>query len=156
MIHIVDDEAVLREVLALIFASLGYQTKVFSSPSAYLKFMASDAYSSPKVLFTDLKMPGGITGYELIGQVQASHPDQRCVVMSGFDSEPSAYKNLACMYLQKPFFADKIRAVMAELKACDENGACQLAVHADCDVDDRALFCLQGWFCPHNMEESKR
>jgi len=148
MIHIVDDEEVLRDVLSLISEDLGFRTMTFGLPAEYIQYMESEQYEKPKVMISDITMPGELTGFDLIKKVKEKHPGQLCVAMSGDGSAPSKYKNLACMYLQKPFTSEKLKSVMTAIVACLSHGP-EHVLSSCCEVDDRSLFCLQNWSCPH-------
>jgi CheY-like chemotaxis protein len=76
---IVDDDATLRETLAMSFGALGYRVR-----SASDGFGALDVFDEelPDILLSDLQMPG-MSGFELLYVVQRRFPAIRVVAMSG-------------------------------------------------------------------------
>jgi CheY-like chemotaxis protein len=67
------------------------------------------------VIITDLNMPGGPTGFELIQAVKARDPLTLCVVITGFASMETAIQSLkfgAYDFVQKPFKLAEIEAIL--------------------------------------------
>ena len=62
-VYIVDDDAAVRNSLALLLRSCGYRTEEFETAPAFLAFCPNDGLKG--CLLTDLKMPG-MNGAEML------------------------------------------------------------------------------------------
>lgn len=103
-IVVVDDEASIREGLGKI---IGKESKrfvvagLFANGQQVLDFISQEDID---VIITDIRMPV-VDGLELIKQVKSSHPEIRCIMMSGFTDFEYARQALrysAVDYLLKP------------------------------------------------------
>ncbi len=82
-IHVIDDEVALAELVFEALEIEGYAPlQMFHSGISYLMHMQSADYQAPKVLITDLMMPG-IDGLQLIKEIRSKHPEIKIIVMSG-------------------------------------------------------------------------
>ena len=82
MLHIVDDERYIRELLADIANLVGFGSKLFCSASGYLAYLESNDYNPPRALITDINMPGMI-GCTICYPLKEKCPDIKVIVMSG-------------------------------------------------------------------------
>ena len=110
-ILVVDDQPIMREVLAQILEDAGHEVRVSAGGIEALREMAETAFD---VLVTDLVMPG-MDGLELIGEVRRRHPDVRIVAMSAGSERYSDRAALsiaerlgAGVLLAKPFPRDHL------------------------------------------------
>lgn len=104
---IVDDDQGMRENLAELFESLGYEVRTAANASEALEAL-EDAEAD--LLLTDYKMPGA-TGVELIEAARKAHPGLRAVLMTAFGDRLTELESLrhgAVGYLSKPFEADEV------------------------------------------------
>ena len=76
----VDDNAGLRRVVVRLLDELGYRVLQADSAKTALKVLESEAVD---LLFTDIVMPGGTSGYELAVAAQARWPQIKVVLTSG-------------------------------------------------------------------------
>ena len=81
-ILIVEDNDELRELATQIVEGLGYTVCSASTGAEALATLAQD----PKIdlLFTDVLMPGGMTGFELALEIRRTRPEIAILVTSGF------------------------------------------------------------------------
>ena len=107
LISIVDDDASLREALAGLVRSLGYEVRDFASAEDFLASGDLEAYACA---ITDIQMPG-MNGFELkreLGNRQSSLP----VIMITGRAEPGieerAISSGACCFLRKPIEAETL------------------------------------------------
>ncbi|MBN2310603.1 MAG: response regulator [Candidatus Hydrogenedentes bacterium] len=112
-ILVVDDEAVIRELLTDILTDEGYAVETVSNGPAALKLLSeSDGYV---LLFTDIMMPE-MDGIRLIREAKKVRPSLIPVVMTGFatlETARAAVKEGAYDYVLKPFSLSEIKlAVM--------------------------------------------
>ena len=102
-ILIVDDEADVRMTLLEALEGQGYAVEAVASGEQALARMAERAFT---VVVTDLHMPGGQTGLDLIATIRQRHPDTLCVLSTAFatlDTSIEALKRGAYDLIQKPF-----------------------------------------------------
>lgn len=98
-----DDERVRRLTVARLEA-LGYQVVAAEQGQAALYLLEQQAPFD--LVFTDLVMPGGISGYDVAAQVRASWPQTRVLLTSGYAEELLHGDKLAAENLQllrKPY-----------------------------------------------------
>jgi len=113
---IVDDDEGMRENLAELFESLGYDVRIAANtPEALAALDEQDV----DLLLTDYKMPGP-TGVELIEAARRRRPGLRAVLMTAFGdsfSEIEIVRRGAVGYLNKPFAADEVVAFVERILA---------------------------------------
>jgi FixJ family two-component response regulator len=111
-ILIVDDEAEVRATLLEALESQGYVVEAVDSGEAALARMAERAFP---VVVTDLHMPGGQTGLDLIGALRLRFPETLCVLITAFatlDTSIEALKRGAYDLIQKPFRLAEMEVVL--------------------------------------------
>lgn len=111
-ILIVDDEPDLRIPLREALAGDGYTVEDAASADAALDLLSRKYYP---VIVTDLHMPGGPSGLDLIAAVKAREPRTLCVVITGYaslDVAVEAIKRGAYDFVQKPFKLVEIEGVL--------------------------------------------
>ena len=119
-ILIVEDDPRLRRVLSRRLRSLGYEVIEADSGAAAMAQLST----RPEVamVFTDMVMPGGMSGYELAQAALAVKPGLKLLFTSGY-AEPAITRLglKAGAWLKKPYTADelaaKIHAVLHEAEA---------------------------------------
>jgi len=108
----VDDEEELRLLLRDSLRQDGFQVEDAPDANTALALMATKHYP---VVITDLNMPGGPTGFDLIQAVKALDPLTLCVVITGYASMETAIQSVkfgAYDFVQKPFKLAEIEAVV--------------------------------------------
>jgi PAS domain S-box-containing protein len=112
LILVVEDDDAVREVSVEMLQDLGYSTLVARSGPE-----AMDVLTGPKpidLLFTDLVMPGGISGATLARHAQALRPGLRVLLTTGYarrdGSETEEFPVIA-----KPFRSAELSAAIARL-----------------------------------------
>jgi CheY-like chemotaxis protein len=109
---VIDDDAVSREVLALLLARHGYSVEAVESGDAALLRLREVQDSLPDVVLTDLQMPG-LAGTELAHRIRAVCGSQTVLLaMSG--SEPGQeILQVFDGFLGKPFTMEAFAEVFA-------------------------------------------
>jgi len=100
-ILVVEDEPALRELFLISLQNLGY--RVFTEGSGIEALRAwSSRLDQIDLLLTDIVMPGGVSGWDLVKTLQAAKPHLRVVYMSGHNTD---FENLesSTRLLAKPF-----------------------------------------------------
>jgi response regulator RpfG family c-di-GMP phosphodiesterase len=106
----VDDEADLRELLVEALLEQGYAAEGAEGGTQALARVREKHFP---VIFTDLNMPGGLSGLELLRTVREEDPQTMGILMTGYATTESAIQALkrgAYDFIQKPFKLAEIEA----------------------------------------------
>ena len=101
---IVEDEAAVRSWVASTIAGLGYIPLEAADARAALKILEAD--DGIAVLFTDVMLPGGMTGLELAEAARRLRPELRLLFTSGYSEDLNARSTAASSdlpVLAKPY-----------------------------------------------------
>jgi CheY-like chemotaxis protein len=117
MILVVEDEAVVREHSVQSLRELGYRTQAIDNGPAALRMLRRDA--SIALLFTDIGLPGGMTGRQLADAARAMRPTLKVLYTTGYARNAMVHGgtlDAGVQLLPKPFsfsaLAAKIREVL--------------------------------------------
>jgi CheY-like chemotaxis protein len=108
----VDDEAEVRQTLLEALKDQGYSVEAVASGEAALVRMAERSFP---VVLTDLHMPGGQTGLELIDAIRNRFPGTLCILITAYatlDTSIEALKRGAYDLIQKPFRLAEMEMVL--------------------------------------------
>ena len=111
-ILIVDDEHQVLSTLAEALEYGGYDIDTAQSASEALEKLAIRHFP---VILSDMNMPGGPSGLDLLSEVRSRDPNIMVVIITGFatlDTAISALKRGAYDFIQKPFKISEIEAVL--------------------------------------------
>ena len=117
-IHIIDDQSEVSFILSELLKDFSGQVQCFCSAEAYLEYWRSDGFIEPKLIITDVRMPG-MDGFELIRQIRASGSSAKAIVMSGYQFESNACEQHICGYINKPFNCEKVISMVSEILDCN-------------------------------------
>lgn len=109
-ILIVDDEADLRNLLVEALTDQGYAAEGAEGGAQALALVREKHFP---VIFTDLNMPGGLSGLELLRAIHDDDPRAMGILMTGYATTESAIQALkrgAYDFIQKPFKLAEIEA----------------------------------------------
>ena len=114
-ILIVEDDDELRELATQLAEGLGYVTCSASTGAEAIAAVERD----PRIglLFTDILMPGGMSGYDLAAEVRRRRPGMAVLVTSGF---PGNFLPGACDdfdIIRKPFTQTELGAAFLKVQA---------------------------------------
>jgi len=101
-VHIVDDDAAVRDSLSLLLSLRGHRTATFDSAESLL---AAVTPHSQGCVIADLRMPG-MDGLALQRELRARGIDMPVVIVTGHGDVASAreaFRNAAVDFLEKPF-----------------------------------------------------
>ncbi len=117
VVLVVEDNADLRTVMIKQLTDLGYETREADNAKAALAELAK--HPEIELLFTDIIMPGGMTGVELAREVRRLHPRVKILLTSGYTARAMAngFHDIDGLeLLQKPFrkhdLAQRIRSIL--------------------------------------------
>ncbi len=121
-ILVVDDDASLRAVAEAILSSLGYRIVTVANGKAALA--ALDETPDIDLLFTDMVLPGGMSGAELAERARQRRPALKVLFVSGYTGgaiEYGADLKAGERFLPKPYRKAQIAQTLRQL--FDDSGA---------------------------------
>jgi len=111
-VAVVDDEARVAEILAMVLKRSGYDVVTFTDPREAIAALEREPFD---LLLTDLKMPHA-DGIEVLTRARAAQPDLPVILMTAHGTVRTAIdamKEGAFDYVEKPFDNDHCRALAA-------------------------------------------
>jgi len=127
-VHIVDDEAKVRDALTLLLSTAQIESNSYDSAEEYL---TSNPLKEPACILLDNQLPG-MSGIELLRHVVAATRDSTVIMITAYGDVPtgvSAMKAGAFHFVQKPFDAEALLATVEEaLSRSDEAGDAPLEI----------------------------
>jgi FixJ family two-component response regulator len=115
-VHIVDDDALVRDALTLLFDSVGLESQTYASAGDFLAARFSD---KPGCIVIDVRLPD-MNGLEFQAQLSQTGVLLPVVVMTGYGDIPMsvrAMKRGAVDFLSKPFHdQDMLDAVTSAIE----------------------------------------
>jgi two-component system response regulator PilR (NtrC family) len=111
IIHVIDDEPIIREVLSQLLTSEGYEVELSSSGEEAIQKHSSQAYD---VILLDLLMPG-LDGIEVLKEIKKIDPQAVIIIITAYASVESAIAAMkigAYDYIQKPFKHDELLLII--------------------------------------------
>ena len=107
IVHVVDDDAAVREALAFLLDTAGYTVRVHESALAFLEVLAEVGEGC---VVTDIRMPG-MDGLELQRRLRAQAVGLPVIVITGHGDIPLAVEAMkagAVDFIEKPFDDDTL------------------------------------------------
>jgi FixJ family two-component response regulator len=101
-LHIVDDEAKVRDALTLLLSTAQIESRSYGSAEEYLTL---NLLKEPACILLDNQLPG-ISGIELLKQIAAATRDSTVIMITAYGDVPTAVlamKAGAFHFVQKPF-----------------------------------------------------
>jgi PAS domain S-box-containing protein len=113
LVLVVEDNTAMREIALRQLRDLGYRVAEADCAAAALDVLATEKVD---LLFTDVTMPGGMTGLELARIANERTPSLKVVVTTGYSATDIGATDM--LLLSKPFRKDDLaRAIRAALDA---------------------------------------
>ena len=112
----VDDDRSVRLTMAKVLQRAGYQ--VIQCASGHEAIEAFDSYQDHiDLVITDMVMPGGMSGRDVVNEIRSTSPHLRAILCSGFSPELT---KMTCLsdherLLAKPFENKMLVKVVREL-----------------------------------------
>jgi DNA-binding NtrC family response regulator len=113
LILIVDDEALLRELIADIFMDEGFRVVQADSAMGALKLL--EIHDDIRLVFSDIQMPGKPDGLGLIEIVRQRWPHILLIVTSGRMRPKSEDLPRDTRFIQKPFDQSEMLRTVGDL-----------------------------------------
>jgi PAS domain S-box-containing protein len=116
-VMLVEDDPFVRGYAVACLEALGYRVVMAADGRDALALLAKGA--TPDVLFSDVVMPGGLSGWELAERARAMQPGLRILLTSGYPMDSMAPRSahpLQAALLNKPYrkmdLARRLRALL--------------------------------------------
>jgi CheY-like chemotaxis protein len=104
-ILLVEDEAILRRLVAQGLRSLGYRVLEADNGQTAMKSWQEHGQQID-LLFSDMMMPEGLTGLDLAEKLRLEKPNLKVIISSGYNVETAGHGKQAAggiVYFQKPY-----------------------------------------------------
>jgi CheY-like chemotaxis protein len=108
---VVEDDLLVAELAAGMLAELGFETAITHSAKEALERLSGE--QRPMLIFTDVVMPGGISGIELAEKVRRRFPELPILLTTGYSEEVAG--NHGFPVLQKPYELDSLAGALARV-----------------------------------------
>jgi FixJ family two-component response regulator len=112
-VHIVDDEAKVRDALSLLLSTAQIESKSYGSAEEYLTL---NPLKEPACILLDNQLPG-MSGMELLKHIVAATSHSTVIMITAYGDVPAAVlamKTGAFHFVQKPFDAEALLATVEE------------------------------------------
>jgi PAS domain S-box-containing protein len=108
---IVEDDTFVAELAAGMLSELGFECTVAHSAKEALERLAGG--EKPKLIFSDIIMPGGISGIELARKVRDRFPELPVLLTTGYSEEVGGSHGFPV--LQKPYEMDALAGALTNI-----------------------------------------
>jgi CheY-like chemotaxis protein len=108
---IVEDDAFIAELAAGMLGELGFECTVTHSATEALEKLAGG--DKPTLIFSDIIMPGGISGIELVQKVRDRFPELPVLLTTGYSQEVAGAHGFPV--LQKPYEMEALASALTNL-----------------------------------------
>jgi FixJ family two-component response regulator len=121
-VHIVDDEAEVRDALTLLLSTAQIESRSYGSAEDYI---TSNPLKNPACILLDNQLPG-MSGIELLRRVVAATTESTIIMITAYGDVPTAVLAMragAFHFVQKPFDAEALLATVEDaLSRSDDPG----------------------------------
>jgi two-component system response regulator PilR (NtrC family) len=118
-ILLVEDEPGIQLAIRGLLRREGHVTSVASTGTEAIELLAAQAFD---LVLTDLSLPDGVSGLDLVKHVGESRPGTPVVLITAYGSERVAQEAVSAGvfdYVPKPFNNDELRAVVRRALAVE-------------------------------------
>ena len=116
LVHIVDDEARVRDALALLLSTAQIESRTYASAEEYL---ASVRWDEPACVLLDNQLPG-LSGIDLLKRIAEAASDTAVIMITGYADVPTAVAAMragAYHFVQKPIDPEALLIIVEEALA---------------------------------------
>jgi signal transduction histidine kinase/ActR/RegA family two-component response regulator len=118
---VVEDEETVRRMAVMSLQLFGYNVIEAASAPEALRLW-NQHHAEIDLLFTDMVMPGGLTGLDLAGRLRETQGGLKVIISSGFSEDvmkSGVPAGLGIAYLPKPY---EVKALVATVRKCLDQG----------------------------------
>jgi PAS domain S-box-containing protein len=108
---IVEDDTFVAELAADMLSELGFEATIVHSAKEALERMAGG--DKPELVFTDIVMPGGLTGIELARKLRQRFPELPILLTTGYSEQVAATQGFPV--LQKPYELHSLASAIGDV-----------------------------------------
>ncbi len=112
LLLVVEDEPLVRELVVLELEDAGYDVVQAEDGPAALAILEREP--GVRLLFTDIRLPGGMTGWDIAEHARALRPDLPVIYTTGYSSEDLRLV-AGAHFLKKPYRPAHVIAAISEL-----------------------------------------
>ena len=117
LILLVEDDEILRKMTQKFLVRLGYQVvEAANGAEALVVWAAHEA--EIELVFTDMVMPGVLSGLDVARQVMATKPGVKAIIASGYNTEKAdleAARTSGILYLPKPWGFTELTEILGAM-----------------------------------------
>jgi two-component system response regulator FixJ len=116
LVHIIDDEARVRDALALLLSTAQIESRTYASAEEYL---ASVQWDEPACVVLDNQLPG-LSGIDLLKRIAEAASDTAVIMITGYADVPSAIAAMragAYHFVEKPIDPEALLITVEEALA---------------------------------------
>jgi signal transduction histidine kinase/CheY-like chemotaxis protein len=110
----VEDDALVREAVMRALMESGFEVLVAEDGEAALRLL-DDGIRRPDVVFSDIVMPGQVSGIDLAGILRERHPGLPVILATGYTEQQIALPDV--QVLPKPYAIEALVAILSKAAA---------------------------------------
>lgn len=110
-ILVVEDDQLVAELAGAMLTELGFECTIAHSAKEALERLSGG--EKPKLIFTDIVMPGGISGIELAQKVRDRFPELPILLTTGYSEQVGGTHGFPV--LQKPYEMEKLALALGKI-----------------------------------------
>jgi CheY-like chemotaxis protein len=115
LVLVVEDEALIQEVVGEALADGGYETEIISSGEEAVALLKGDA-TKYRALLTDVHLAGKLTGWDVAKQAREINPEMPVVYMTGAGADQWPSHGVPnSVLLSKPFAPAQVVTAVSQL-----------------------------------------
>ncbi|HKK15929.1 MAG TPA: PAS domain-containing protein, partial [Gammaproteobacteria bacterium] len=103
---VVEDDTFVRNVSTMLLKELG--CKVIEAENAREGLSILGNNKDVDIVFSDMMMPGGMNGIEMINEMRLDKPDLRAIIVSGYSEDTVVSNDMKILWLKKPFTRESL------------------------------------------------
>jgi CheY-like chemotaxis protein len=108
---VVEDDSLVAELAAGLLDELGFQCTVVHSAQEALERLSGG--ERPKLIFSDVIMPGGISGVELARKVRQRYPELPILLTTGYSEQAAGAHGFPVLH--KPYEMETLASALGQL-----------------------------------------
>lgn len=111
LLLVVEDEPLVRELIVLELEDAGYDVVEAEDGPSALAVLAREP--GVRLLFTDIRLPGGMTGWDIAERARAMRPGLHVIYTTGYSNEELRLV-AGAQFLKKPYRPATVIAAIAD------------------------------------------
>ena len=118
---LVEDEPAVRKLVTSMLENLGYRVSSAENGAEALSML--ETLDPLDLLLTDVVLPGGISGRELVRRIERQRPEVKVLLMSGYATERLLEEGdltESTLLLHKPFSSAQLASMVRDSLAGSE------------------------------------